>query len=119
VWVRQDGLGVWSPAPSGLHQVALMRLHDLVAPFVRAQGVGVTLWSPADLDLGSGEITQPDLFVVPFPPRDRDDWRSFPPPVLIVEVLSRSTARADRLVKRRRIQRAGIPEYWIVDLDAP
>jgi Uma2 family endonuclease len=35
-----------------------------------------------------------------------------------VEVLSPSTARADRTVKRRRYQRAGIPDYWIVDLDA-
>jgi Uma2 family endonuclease len=35
-----------------------------------------------------------------------------------VEVLSPSTARADRRVKRLRYQRQGIPEYWIVDLDA-
>jgi hypothetical protein len=32
-------------------------------------------------------------------------------------VLSPSTARFDRVVKRGRYQRAGI-EYWIVDLDA-
>jgi len=37
---------------------------------------------------------------------------------LFVEVLSPSTARADRITKRIRFQRAGIPEYWIVDLDA-
>ena len=35
-----------------------------------------------------------------------------------MEVLSPSTARADRQVKRRRYQRHGVPEYWIVDLDA-
>jgi Uma2 family endonuclease len=33
-------------------------------------------------------------------------------------VLSPSTARADRTIKRRRYQRAGVPEYWIVDPDA-
>ena len=33
-------------------------------------------------------------------------------------MLSPSTARADRIVKRRRFQRAKVPEYWIVDLDA-
>jgi Uma2 family endonuclease len=38
-------------------------------------------------------------------------WRA------LVEVLSPSTARFDRVVKRRRYQRAGV-EYWIVDLDA-
>ena len=38
--------------------------------------------------------------------------------LLATEVLSPSTARADRTVKRRRYQRYGIPEYWIVDVDA-
>ena len=35
-----------------------------------------------------------------------------------MEVVSPSTARADRTVKRLLFQRAGVPEYWIVDLDA-
>ena len=112
-----DGELLVTPAPSGPHQVALGRLFSAIAPYVAAHGLGETLWSPADLDLGTGQVSQPDLFVVPFLPPDCD-WRNFPNPVLIVEVLSPSTARADRLVKRRRFQRAGIPEYWIVDLDA-
>ena len=38
--------------------------------------------------------------------------------VLAIEVLSPSSARADRQVKRRKYLRHGVPEYWIVDLDA-
>jgi Uma2 family endonuclease len=38
--------------------------------------------------------------------------------LLAIEVLSPSTAPADRFVKRRRYQRHGISEYWIVDLDS-
>ena len=38
--------------------------------------------------------------------------------LLAIEVLSPSTARADRTVKRLLFQRTGVPEYWIVDLDA-
>ena len=38
--------------------------------------------------------------------------------LLAVEVLSPSTARADRTVKRRLFQRVGVPEYWIVDVAA-
>jgi Uma2 family endonuclease len=37
--------------------------------------------------------------------------------LLAVEVLSPSTARYDRLTKRRFYQQQGV-EYWIVDLDA-
>jgi Uma2 family endonuclease len=113
-----DGELLVTPAPTGLHQVALTRLFESVAAFVKAHGLGVMLWSPADLSLGGDQLSQPDLFVMPYLPADREDWSGFPNPTLVIEVLSPSTARFDRVVKRRRFQRAGIPEYWVVDLDA-
>ena len=112
-----DGELLVTPAPTGLHQLALLQLYDLVAPFVRAHRLGVTMWSPADLSLGGDQFSQPDLFVVPWLPRDRRHWSAFPDPVLVVEILSPSTERFDRLVKRPRFQHAGIPQYWVVDLD--
>jgi Uma2 family endonuclease len=38
--------------------------------------------------------------------------------LLAIEVLSPSSARADRIVKRRLYQRQGVETYWIVDPDA-
>ena len=38
--------------------------------------------------------------------------------LLAVEILSPSTARADRQRKRAIYQSEGVPEYWIVDVDA-
>jgi Uma2 family endonuclease len=38
--------------------------------------------------------------------------------LLAVEVLSPSTARADRVRKRALYRDEGVPEYWMVDLDA-
>ena len=38
--------------------------------------------------------------------------------LLVVEVLSPSSGSTDRLRKRRLYQRRGVPEYWIVDVDA-
>jgi Uma2 family endonuclease len=112
-----EGQLLVTPAPDGLHQLALVRLYDLVAPYVRARGLGETMLSPADLSLGGEQLSQPDLFVLPSLPTDRRDWSGYPDPVLVVEVLSPGTERFDRTVKRRRFQRAGIPDYWIVDLD--
>ena len=43
------------------------------------------------------------------------ELKDFP---LVVEVLSPSTARWDRVKKRRLYREERIPEYWIVDLDA-
>ena len=45
------------------------------------------------------------------------NWGDIERLLLAVEVLSPTTARADRTIKRRLYQRAGI-EYWIVDLEA-
>jgi Uma2 family endonuclease len=39
-------------------------------------------------------------------------------PIFIAEVLSPSTSRGDRTVKRPAFQRAGVAEYWIIDTNA-
>jgi Uma2 family endonuclease len=75
--------------------------------------------SPADISLGEDEVLQPDVFVYrTVDGRAVRDWSDISSLVLIIEVLSPGTARYDRQLKRRRYQRAGVPEYWIVDLDS-
>jgi len=61
---------------------------------------------------------QPDVFVVPLEEARTGDWRRMRTLLLIAEVLSPSSARADRFTKRRRYQEAGVPLYWVVDGDA-
>ena len=46
------------------------------------------------------------------------DWTKFQHLLLIAEVLSPSSVRADRFTKRRRYHEAGVPLYWVVDGDA-
>jgi Uma2 family endonuclease len=111
-----DGELLVTPAPGAPHQIAVALLQEAIAPYVVSERLGRTLTSPADLHLGGGQLSQPDLFVVPEIPADRS-WAHFPNPILVVEILSPSSAHFDRLVKRQRFQHAGIPEYWIVDLD--
>lgn len=112
-----DGELLVTPSPALRHQHALQLLNRLVDPFVVTEQLGTTLVSPADLSLGGKQMIQPDLFVLPELPAD-GQWTSCPNPILVVEILSPDSGRGDRIVKRRRCQRAGIPEYWVVDLDA-
>lgn len=115
-----DGELLVTPAPSWMHQRAVFALAKRLDAYVVRQRVGEVVLSPADVELDVHTLVQPDLFVVPLVEGRRlRDWAEIGGRLLlVVEVLSPSTARADRQIKRRRYQRAGIPEYWIVDLDA-
>jgi Uma2 family endonuclease len=107
-----------TPAPAPRHQAAAAALYDLLAPFLRENRLGTIYWSPADISLGEDEVLQPDLFVFRTPHAGPPhSWSEIASLILAIEILSPGTERHDRTVKRRRYQRAGTPEYWVVDLD--
>lgn len=114
-----DGELLVTPSPAELHQSAVGLLFSPLDAHARSQGIGTARVSPADLELDARSMMQPDVFVTGLVEgRPSRRWNSGAPLLLAVEVLSPSTARSDRITKRRRYQRAGVPEYWIVDLDA-
>jgi Uma2 family endonuclease len=114
-----DGELLVSPSPRLVHQRAVAALFRRVEPYAREHRIGVTLTAPADLDLNSGQVAQPDLFVADLRDgREPLEWADVGIPLLIAEVLSPSTAPNDRMRKRRRFQRSRVPDYWIVDVDA-
>ncbi len=114
-----DGELLVSPSPGLIHQTAVSELHLVVGPFVAKYRIGTTLMSPADLDLQAEQVAQPDLFVAePLSHGTPTRWSDLRVPMLVVEILSPSTARYDRITKRGRYQRSQISEYWIVDTDA-
>lgn len=107
-----------TPAPRALHQVAISELEALLRRPAEDRGAHL-LHSPADISLGEDEILQPDLFACRTtsgrPPRD---WADISTLLLVIEVVSPSSARYDRTVKRMRYQRARVPDYWVVDVSA-
>ena len=114
-----DGELCVTPAPTFGHQTALALLQRHLDSYVAANGLGHSLWSPADIVFSPRRLLQPDLFVVPAASgRSPRSWAEVKSLLLVIEVLSPSTARADRGRKRVIYQDQGVPEYWIVDLDA-
>ena len=113
-----DGELLVTPAPSHAHQRMVLALAHRLMHHLGKHGPHEVLVSPAEVRLGANAMVQPDLFVVPRPAGRPSSWSELALPLLVVEVLSPSTARSDRFVKRRLYQREGILEYWIVDLDA-
>jgi Uma2 family endonuclease len=114
-----SGQLVVTPSPRGIHQVAVSEFSWRIRSWLERTGAGRILASPADISLGEDEVLQPDLFIYRTATgKHLRDWSDITALVLVIEVLSSSSARYDRQVKRRRYQRARVPEYWIVDLDA-
>ena len=106
-----------SPSPRPLHQRVLARLQLAVGVYLQTHPAGLMLASPADISWAPDVLVQPDLFVV-----DRDqaralDWSRMQRLLLAVEILSPSSVRADRFVKRAAYQRYGVETYWLVDAD--
>jgi Uma2 family endonuclease len=112
-----------SPSPRNRHQVLLARLAKPLQDYLLGLGFRDSLlWAPADITWGkhprvAEDLVQPDLFVVD-PGLSVKEWLDVARLELVVEILSPSSHRADRVVKRKTYQRHGVATYWVVDDDA-
>jgi Uma2 family endonuclease len=105
-----------TPAPRVWHQEIVTRMLLALRTYIDRQASDLHLYaSPADISWSDDTLVQPDLFVVPVAEARTLDWMRVKDLRLVVEVLSRSSARADRFTKRRLYQERRIPVYWVVD----
>jgi Uma2 family endonuclease len=114
-----DGELLASPAPRSFHQDAVLTLARRLSDYTDYTGFGHTMIGPADLELEPDSTVSPDLFVTKLVNgRKPRNWKEVDGLWLAIEVLSPSTARYDRVVKRAYFARNQVTEYWVVDLDA-
>ncbi len=110
-----DGELLVSPSPSRTHQRVAAELHLLLSPWARQRGLEVCI-APSEIVFSPRRALQPDLFVIPYVGGAWiRDLTSLDQLVLAVEILSPSTARYDRVIKKRVYFEQGAAEYWIVD----
>jgi Uma2 family endonuclease len=106
-----------TPAPRLWHEEIVFRLAIALREYLRAEPVGHAFGSRSDISWGPDTLVEPDVFVAPLEEVRTLDWARVKTLLLIVEVLSPSSRRADRFTKRVEYQRQNIPSYWIVDPD--
>lgn len=107
---------ILSPSCHTRHQEVLLALLDQFGQQVDHPGHGVLVLGPIDVKLSHIDILQPDLLVVLPQHRERiTETHIDGPPDLIVEIVSRGSARRDRGRKKDRYELHGVPEYWVVD----
>lgn len=111
-----------TPTPTPGHQLVVLEVHDALkgamdqalAGSLIQNRPGERFVGPIDVVLDPYTVVQPDLIVV------CDSAKVGPKniqgaPDLVVEVVSPSSARMDRWIKRNAYERAGVPEYLLVD----
>ena len=106
-----------SPAPSLRHQEITLELGRQFANFLMGKPCRVFI-APCDVrlnaDNGDDTVVQPDLLVV----CDRsklDEQACVGAPDMVIEILSPSSGRHDKLTKFDLYRKAGVREYWIVE----
>ena len=107
-----EGFLVKEPSPTYGHQRVQSRLLAKLYALLEAD---LVLAAPADVAIDDLNVFQPDIVVLRKPGRvDRSDVGI---PLVAFEVVSPSTRRRDRVVKRQRLLGAGVREVWILDAD--
>ena len=110
-----DGILIRDPSPSFHHQRVSRRLQRILEDyFHETDPQGEVFNAPLDLNLTVHTVVQPDLMYFPGNRPARNDPVDSVPE-LIVEILSPSTSRKDRVLKLNHYQSSGVPHYWILD----
>ena len=123
----QEGHLLVTPSPRPKHNIASGRLrtqleHQIPAHLEVIESMDVDLeLAPADQP---GFVRQPDLIIVTQAAVVRTDADGSllraSDTLLAVEIVSPvSSRRTDHVIKRGEYADAGIPHYWIIDLDTP
>lgn len=108
--------------PTDPHQFAVGELFAIIREHVRKDGLGHVRVAPLRVRLWPGKFREPDVVFLSRAHEDRRGEEYWGVPDLAVEVLSPRTERSsgtektDRLEKFEEYAKAGIGEYWIVDL---
>jgi Uma2 family endonuclease len=112
-----DGTAYMMSAPAWEHQSISGALHNQFYEFFKGKPCRV-FHAPFDVRLNATQeddiVVQPDIVII----CDRSKLTGTGcagAPDMVVEILSPTTARFDRLVKFKKYLEAGVREYWIVD----
>ncbi|MBZ4188777.1 Uma2 family endonuclease [Niabella beijingensis] len=110
-----DNVLYMSPAPTFEHQQLLADLFTEINLHVKKQNLGICVFSPIDVYLGSNNAVQPDIVFIANENRSIiQGGKVKGAPDLIVEVLS-GNKKHDLQLKKNLYETFGVKEYFIVN----
>jgi len=116
-WELIDGIPYMMSGPNTQHQRILGRLHIEIGTYLKGKKCEI-FPAPFDVRLNhksnDDTVVQPDLVIV-CDPSIIDDKGCKGAPDMVIEILSPSSGKMDKLIKFDKYLQAGVKEYWIVD----
>lgn len=113
-----DGDHLETPAPTPKHQRIALNLATALRNHLRTHPLGEVYIAPCDVLLSDVDVVQPDLLYMASRHASQITTSHIKgAPDLVVEILSEKTRTVDEGLKRKLYERAGVPEYWVVDPD--
>src|SRR5271157_350351 len=113
-----DGELFVTPSPRRAHQNVVTQLSYYLVEFVKREGGGRVYVAPFDVVFSFHDVVEPDVLYVS---KERasvvTENNVQGAPDLVVEVLSKTTAKIDRTTKLKLYARFGVQEYWLIDPD--
>ena len=112
-----EGVLYVANAPSVEHQYTVMKISGQLDFFVSQHQLGIVLTAPVEVHLAPAtRPVQPDVLFMRTANQPALGAKFISAvPDLTVEVISPSSIRIDRHIKFDTYERAGVPEYWIVE----
>jgi len=111
-----EGDLVMAPSPNTPHQDIAGRLYRIIGNHLDAHPLGRAFIAPLDVHLSDLNVYQPDVFFI-----RKGNYTIIEEhgiegaPDLVVEILSKTTAKYDLGIKRTVYARTGVEELWIID----
>ena len=113
-----DGDLYMTPSPFSTHQRILGRVFNILTLHVEKRKLGEVGLAPWDIILSYEDVVQPDLFFISTSRLKIITEKNVQgAPDLAIEILSKSSLKRDRILKRRLYEKFSIKEYWIIDPD--
>lgn len=105
-----------TPAPVPKHQEVCHNLQRILGNHVRKHNLGKIYPAPIDVVLDKSNVLQPDILFI-----SKDNLSVIGEkniqgaPDLVIEILSPTTVKKDRIIKMKTYARHGIKNLWFID----
>ncbi|MEW5801099.1 MAG: Uma2 family endonuclease [bacterium] len=111
-----EGEHYMAPSPNVRHQSISRNLGFILNQYVEKHDLGKIYNAPMDVILSYENIVQPDILFISKKNYGIITTQNIQgAPDLLIEIMSESSRKLDRLIKMKTYGKFGVEEYWVID----